>query len=77
MRRNRVITLLAVLAAICAWAMLLLLLSSTLTYVDFRQDERLATKAFVETNNARVETALAATETARAQQPPTSTPSGP
>ncbi len=75
MRRNRVITLLAVLASVCALAVLaaLIYLASIIS-VDGPHPEFQATMAFIETNNARVSTAIAATlmaiaatQTARAQ----------
>lgn len=67
MRRNRVFIILAVLAIVCALALLAMLFYLASIKMDGDKPELRATAAFIETNNARVSTALAATQTARAQ----------
>ncbi len=67
MRRNRVITLLAVLAIVCALAVLMAFIFLASIGMDGPNPELRATRAFIETNNARVSTVVAATQTARAQ----------
>jgi hypothetical protein len=67
MRRTRVIALLAVLATVCALALLAMLFYLASIGQDGDKPELRATAAFVETNNAYISTAIAATQTARAQ----------